>query len=121
MSDPDIASEISSMKAELAAIDKKMDEIKGLYDSAFWAIPRLSERLKRIERINRLLPGNDCRSIEILDLPVRAFNALRNQNIDTIGELAATADFDLLCMPNFGRKSLGDVKEALRMAGVEQA
>ena len=55
--------------------------------------------------------------IEELDLPMRAYNSLKRNNIVKVGQLLALKDEDLLRMRNFGRKSLDEMKERLRMRG----
>jgi DNA-directed RNA polymerase subunit alpha len=55
--------------------------------------------------------------IEDLDLPMRAYNSLKRNNIVKVAQLLQLQDDDLLRMRNFGRKSLDEMKERLRMRG----
>jgi DNA-directed RNA polymerase subunit alpha len=55
--------------------------------------------------------------IEELDLPMRAYNSLKRNNIVKVGQLLQLKDEDLLRMRNFGKKSLDEMKERLRMRG----
>jgi DNA-directed RNA polymerase subunit alpha len=55
--------------------------------------------------------------IEELDLPMRAYNSLKRNNIVKVGQLLQLQDEDLLRMRNFGKKSLDEMKERLRMRG----
>ena len=55
--------------------------------------------------------------IEDLDLPMRAYNSLKRNNIVKVGQLLQLSDDDLLRMRNFGRKSLDEMKERLVMRG----
>ena len=55
--------------------------------------------------------------IEELDLPMRAYNSLKRNNIVKVGQLLSLQDEDLLRMRNFGKKSLDEMKERLRMRG----
>lgn len=55
--------------------------------------------------------------IEELDLPMRAYNSLKRNNIVKVGQLLQLRDEDLLRMRNFGKKSLDEMKERLRMRG----
>ncbi len=55
--------------------------------------------------------------IEELDLPMRAYNSLKRNNIVKVGQLLHLQDEDLLRMRNFGKKSLDEMKERLRMRG----
>jgi DNA-directed RNA polymerase subunit alpha len=56
--------------------------------------------------------------IEELDLPMRAYNSLKRNNIVKVGQLLQLSDDDLLRMRNFGKKSLDEMKERLRMRGL---
>ncbi|WP_372825475.1 DNA-directed RNA polymerase subunit alpha C-terminal domain-containing protein [Polaromonas sp.] len=60
-------------------------------------------------------------SVGTLDLLTRTLNCLKVENINTIGELLQCTENDLLKGPNMGRKSLNDVKEALRLRGLKLA
>lgn len=51
--------------------------------------------------------------IDELDLGVRSLNCLKREGIMTVGDLVAKSEQELLCMPNFGRKSLEEVRERL--------
>jgi DNA-directed RNA polymerase subunit alpha len=55
--------------------------------------------------------------IEDLDLPMRAYNSLKRNNIVKVGQLLQLSDEDLLRMRNFGKKSLDEMKDRLRMRG----
>ena len=49
-------------------------------------------------------------SIEILNLSTRSYYSLKNEGINSIGELVQYNDMDLLRIPNFGQKSYDEVK-----------
>lgn len=51
--------------------------------------------------------------IEDLDFSVRTSNCLRNQGIETLGDLLEKSEADLLATRHFGKKSLTEVKEKL--------
>ena len=53
------------------------------------------------------------RSVDELELSVRAYNCLKNANIHTIGELVQRTEQDMLRTKNFGRKSLAEIKAIL--------
>jgi DNA-directed RNA polymerase subunit alpha len=55
--------------------------------------------------------------IEELDLPMRAYNSLKRNNIVKVGQLLQLSDDELLRMRNFGKKSLDEMKERLTMRG----
>jgi len=67
--------------------------------------------------ISALPPNMLDMPIEELDLPMRAYNSLKRNNIVKVGQLLQLKDEDLLRMRNFGRKSLDEMKERLRMRG----
>jgi len=51
--------------------------------------------------------------IDDLDLGVRSLNCLKREGIETVGDLLAKSEQELMCIPNFGRKSLDEVRERL--------
>ena len=55
--------------------------------------------------------------VEELDLTVRSANCLKSENIRYIGELVRRTESSLLKTPNFGRKSLTEIKEKLSENG----
>lgn len=56
---------------------------------------------------------NLLRKVEELELSVRSANCLKNDNIVYIGDLVQKTEGDMLRTPNFGRKSLNEIKEVL--------
>ena len=48
---------------------------------------------------------------------MRAYNSLKRNNIVKVGQVLQLQDDDLLRMRNFGKKSLDEMKERLRMRG----
>jgi DNA-directed RNA polymerase subunit alpha len=61
---------------------------------------------------------NLYRSVNELELSVRAANCLRNANIRFIGELVQRTEQEMLKTKNFGRKSLNEIKEILQEMGL---
>lgn len=61
---------------------------------------------------------NLLKKVEELELSVRATNCLKNDNITYIGELVQKSESDMLKTPNFGRKSLNEIKEQLAQMGL---
>lgn len=57
------------------------------------------------------------RSIEELDLSVRAYNCLKRSGITKIGQILEMSDEELLAVRNFGQKSLDELKEKLAQRG----
>jgi DNA-directed RNA polymerase subunit alpha len=56
--------------------------------------------------------------IEELELGVRSYNCLKRVGIETIGDLVSKTDVELGAMPNFGKKSIEEVKETLAAHGL---
>lgn len=56
--------------------------------------------------------------IEELELGVRSYNCLKRAGIQTIGELVQKSEGELSAIPNFGRKSIEEVKETLSVRGL---
>ncbi len=58
------------------------------------------------------------KSVDELELSVRAFNCLKSANIKTIAELVQKTEHEMLKTKNFGRKSLNEIKEILHSMGL---
>jgi DNA-directed RNA polymerase subunit alpha len=56
--------------------------------------------------------------IEELELGVRSYNCLKRVGVETIGDLISKSDSELSAIPNFGRKSIEEVKENLAAHGL---
>ena len=56
---------------------------------------------------------NLLRRVDELELSVRSMNCLKNDNIIYIGDLIQKTEGEMLRTPNFGRKSLNEIKEVL--------
>lgn len=72
------------------------------------------------EEEEEVLPFNKnlLRKVEELELSVRSANCLKNDNIVYIGDLVQKSEADMLRTPNFGRKSLNEIKEVLTQMGL---
>lgn len=64
------------------------------------------------------LPRNLLRKVSELELSVRAANCLKNDNIIYIGDLVQRTEAEMLKTPNFGRKSLNEIKQVLTEMGL---
>jgi DNA-directed RNA polymerase subunit alpha len=58
------------------------------------------------------------RKVDELELSVRSANCLKNDNIVYIGDLIQKTEAEMLRTPNFGRKSLNEIKEVLVQMGL---
>ena len=61
---------------------------------------------------------NLLKKVEELELSVRSANCLKNDNIVYIGDLVQKTENEMLRTPNFGRKSLNEIKEVLNKMGI---
>ncbi len=74
----------------------------------------------RSEEVQDDLPFNRnlLRKVDELELSVRSANCLKNDNIVYIGDLVQKTEQEMLRTPNFGRKSLNEIKEVLASMGL---
>lgn len=61
---------------------------------------------------------NLLRKVDDLELSVRSANCLKSENIIYIGDLVQKTEPEMLKTPNFGRKSLTEIKEVLSQLGL---
>ena len=76
-----------------------------------------------VERREEVMPEpefnrNLLRRVDELELSVRSANCLKNDNIVYIGDLIQKTEAEMLRTPNFGRKSLNEIKEVLITMGL---
>ena len=62
--------------------------------------------------------GMDDILIEELELGVRSYNCLKRAGVQTVGDLVQKSESELNAIPNFGRKSIEEVKETLEARGL---
>ena len=65
-----------------------------------------------------LAHGMENFPIEELELGVRSYNCLKRVGIETIGDLVTKTESELAAIPNFGKKSIEEVKETLSTHGL---
>ena len=65
-----------------------------------------------------LAHGMENFPIEELELGVRSYNCLKRVGIETIGDLVTKTESELAAIPNFGKKSVEEVKETLAAHGL---
>jgi len=73
-----------------------------------------ARRDERAREVNKHL----FRSVNELELSVRAANCLKNANIKTIADLVQKTEMEMLKTKNFGKKSLNEIKEILAEMGL---
>ncbi len=111
--------------------DGSISPEKALSDAAHILIDHLDlfiffeEQLKpeevAIERPISVNPTSSeylMKSIDELELSVRAYNCLKNANIKNIADLVQKTEYEMLKTKNFGRKSLNEIKELLNSKGL---
>ncbi len=77
-------------------------------------------QLAKADEAREELPFNRnlLRKVDELELSVRSANCLKNDNIIYIGDLVQKTEAEMLRTPNFGRKSLNEIKEVLAQMGL---
>ncbi len=70
------------------------------------------------ERAEPPFNKNLLRKVDELELSVRSANCLKNDNIVYIGDLVQKTEAEMLRTPNFGRKSLNEIKDVLSQMGL---
>ena len=71
------------------------------------------EVVKEVKSSEPEFNRNLLKRVEELELSVRSMNCLKNDNIIYIGDLVQKSEGEMLRTPNFGRKSLNEIKEIL--------
>ncbi len=75
-------------------------------------------RAEETKPVNASLNDNLFKTVDSLELSVRAANCLENANIKFIGELVTKSESEMLKTKNFGRKSLNEIKDILAEMGL---
>jgi DNA-directed RNA polymerase subunit alpha len=83
----------------------------------FISFEEVVEEVKHEEE-QLLFDRNLLRKVDELELSVRSQNCLKNDNIIYIGDLVQKSEGEMLKTPNFGRKSLNEIKEVLANMGL---
>ena len=78
------------------------------------AAPSAEQSEADANQLNRYL----LKKVDELELSVRSANCLKNDNIVYIGDLIQKTEAEMLRTPNFGRKSLNEIKEVLAAMGL---
>ncbi|MDO3379102.1 DNA-directed RNA polymerase subunit alpha [Geoalkalibacter halelectricus] len=73
---------------------------------------------EQVEEESKKINENLYRSVDELELSVRAANCLKNANIELIGDLVQRSEAEMLKTQNFGRKSLNEIKDILAEMGL---
>ena len=84
----------------------------------FIAFDGEEEEKQEEEEISLPFKINLLRKVDDLELSVRSMNCLKNDNVVYIGDLVQKTENEMLRTPNFGRKSLNEIKEILNHMGL---
>jgi len=105
----DAIAEAAEILIRQLAIFTDIDRIEQLTEAAVGEIgvPEVS-----------LAHGMENFPIEELELGVRSYNCLKRVGIETIGDLVSKTEGELAAIPNFGKKSIEEVKETLSAHGL---
>ncbi len=78
------------------------------------------EVVEVVEEVEQPLPFNPnlLKKVEDLELSVRSMNCLKCDNVVYIGDLVQKTESEMLKTPNFGRKSLNEIKDVLSSMGL---
>ncbi len=102
--DPETAIALASrILQDQAQVFINFEEEKIAEEKAIEELPFDKDLLKRVDE---------------LELSVRSQNCLKNDNIIYIGDLVCKTESEMLKTPNFGRKSLNEIKEVLTLMGL---
>jgi len=71
------------------------------------------EVVQQVTSVEPAFNRNLLKKVDELELSVRSMNCLKNDNIIYIGDLVQKTEPEMLRTPNFGRKSLNEIKEVL--------
>jgi DNA-directed RNA polymerase subunit alpha len=102
----DAIAEAAEILIRQLAIFTDLDKIEGFGESAAEAeVPSTSHGMENFP-------------IEELELGVRSYNCLKRVGIETIGDLTSKSEAELGAIPNFGKKSIDEVRETLAAHGL---
>jgi DNA-directed RNA polymerase subunit alpha len=109
VSPKDAIAEAAEILIRQLAIFTDIDRIEQLTEAAVGdvGVPEVS-----------LAHGMENFPIEELELGVRSYNCLKRVGIETIGDLVSKTEGELAAIPNFGKKSIEEVKETLAAHGL---
>jgi len=111
ISPKDAIAQASEILIRQLAIFTDLDRIEGFGEAAAAAGDGAQPEMP-------LAHGMENFPIEELELGVRSYNCLKRVGIETIGDLVVKTESELAAIPNFGKKSVEEVKETLSAHGL---
>src|SRR3954471_13512186 len=112
ISPKDAIAQASEILIRQLAIFTDLDRIEGFGEAAAPASPDGAQPEMPLAHGMKNFP------IEELELGVRSYNCLKRVGIETIGDLVVKTENELAAIPNFGKKSIEEVKETLATHGL---
>ena len=107
VSPKDAIAEAAEILIRQLAIFTDLDKIEGF-----------GEQLVSDADVQTTSHGMENFPIEELELGVRSYNCLKRVGIETIGDLTSKSEAELAAIPNFGKKSIDEVRETLAAHGL---
>jgi DNA-directed RNA polymerase subunit alpha len=107
VSPKDAIAEAAEILIRQLAIFTDLDKIEGF-----------GEQLVSDPDVQTTSHGMENFPIEELELGVRSYNCLKRVGIETIGDLTSKSEAELAAIPNFGKKSIDEVRETLAAHGL---
>jgi DNA-directed RNA polymerase subunit alpha len=117
--DPEAAlREAAEILIKYLAIFTEPDRVEALRDQAPGLVGDAAGLVGAGAAGGRSADGMDDILIEELELGVRSYNCLKRAGVQTVGDLVQKSESELNAIPNFGRKSIEEVKETLEARGL---
>jgi DNA-directed RNA polymerase subunit alpha len=110
----DAIAEAAEILIRQLAIFTDLEKIEGFGESAAQGVDGVGGESAGVS----LAGGMENFPIEELELGVRSYNCLKRVGIETIGDLVTKTENELAAIPNFGKKSIEEVKETLQQHGL---
>ena len=110
----DAIAEAAEILIRQLAIFTDLEKIEGFGESAATGTDGVGGEAAGVS----LAGGMENFPIEELELGVRSYNCLKRVGIETIGDLVTKSENELAAIPNFGKKSIEEVKETLQQHGL---
>jgi DNA-directed RNA polymerase subunit alpha len=110
--------EAAEILIKYLAIFTEAERLDMLRDTGGAGIPGEVGAVPAVGAPGRSANGMDDILIEELELGVRSYNCLKRAGVQTVGDLVQKSESELNAIPNFGRKSIEEVKETLDARGL---
>jgi DNA-directed RNA polymerase subunit alpha len=85
---------------------------------SYGQLPEEEEEIEEISAEEEMIYDKLRLPISELELSVRSANCLKEANIKTIAELVKKTESELLSFRNFGKKSLSEINDLLKVMGL---